>query len=135
MRRRPSFSVTSRSPPGSGSTAHGFTSPVATTVTSKATLDGVAQARVCWGKACCWSVPFLARVSSGLGQGAPASATTSPPLLEVTIPGAGAPSAAILPSSGAQAARPASVASVRAAGRRARVVKRTGLDMDGRSLG
>ena len=46
MRRRPAFSVTSTSPPGSGSTDHGFSSPRATTTTSCATFELMAQARV-----------------------------------------------------------------------------------------
>ena len=49
---------------GSGSTAHGFTSPLATTVTSKATFELTPQARVCRRNAGCWSGAFAARRSS-----------------------------------------------------------------------
>src|SRR5687768_16903041 len=62
---RPGFSVTSRSPVGSGSTDHGFSSPRATTVTSNATLDFTPHVRVCPAKAGCWSGALAARVSMG----------------------------------------------------------------------
>ncbi len=55
--------------PGSGSTAQGFSSPVATTVTSNATSEVMPQARVCSRNAGFWSGALGWRVSSGV-QGA-----------------------------------------------------------------
>src|SRR5215207_9977167 len=65
MRSRPGFSVTKKSPFASGSTAQGFSNPVARTVTSKATPDLTPQARVCPGKAGFCSGAFAVLVSSG----------------------------------------------------------------------
>jgi hypothetical protein len=66
IRSRPAFSVTSRSPPGSGSTAHGFSRPFASTTTSNATFERTAQARVWPANAGRWSDAFGLRSSSGL---------------------------------------------------------------------
>src|SRR5215207_1813109 len=65
MRSRPGFSVTKKSPFGSGSTAHGLSSPFAKTATSKATPDFTPQARVCPGKAGFCSGAFAVLVSRG----------------------------------------------------------------------
>ena len=65
MRSFPVFSVIKRSPSGNGSTAQGLSKPFAKTVTSKATLDFTAQARVCPGKAGFCSGAFAVLVSSG----------------------------------------------------------------------
>jgi hypothetical protein len=62
---RPGFSVTSKVPSGSGSTAHGLTRPVASTVTFTAALRGAAQARVWPAKAGRWDGALAALVSSG----------------------------------------------------------------------
>ena len=66
MRMRPGFSVTSRAPSGSGSTAHGLASPSASTWTLKPVLCGAAQARVCSGKAGRCDGTLAAAVCSGL---------------------------------------------------------------------
>src|SRR5688572_4949906 len=66
MRICPPFSVTSRSPPGSGSTAHGFTSPVVTTATSNATSDVIEHVRVCPADAGRWPDAVGERVSTGV---------------------------------------------------------------------
>jgi hypothetical protein len=50
---------------GSGSTAHGLSSPFAITVTSNATSDRTAQARVCCGKDGFCPDAFASRVSIG----------------------------------------------------------------------
>jgi hypothetical protein len=65
MRSRPGFSVTRKSPFGSGSTAQGLSKPFARTVTSKAAPDFTPQARVCPAKAGFCSGAFAVRVSSG----------------------------------------------------------------------
>ena len=62
---RPGFSVTRRSPPGKGSTAHGRSSPEASTVTVKGALAGAAQARVWPGNAGDCDEALALRVSSG----------------------------------------------------------------------
>jgi glutathione S-transferase len=64
MRIRPAFSVTSRSPSGIGSTAHGLASDWLSTVTSKATPEVAAQARV-WPANAGFCSAFGGRLSSG----------------------------------------------------------------------
>src|SRR3954454_3974704 len=62
---RPGLSVTSRLPSGSGSTAQGCSSPLATTTTSNATFEVTPHARVCPATAGRWLGTFGVRVSSG----------------------------------------------------------------------
>src|SRR5687768_5471984 len=65
MRSRPGFSVTRKSPSGSGSTAHGCR-PFAITVTSNAVLDLMLQPRVCPARAGRWSGALAALVDTGV---------------------------------------------------------------------
>ena len=92
----PGFSVTSNEPSGRGSTDQGLTRPVATTVTSKATLDFASQTRVWPGNAGFCSGTFASRVSIGVHAPLAAGLAGWPcPSTELPYPAAARPATTV----------------------------------------